>query len=235
MRSQRALAEEAARDADEVLLVRRLRQLGVRRPIKVHENRAVLVSLSRRGVLRVHRGYAYGGDRILQAIVSFVNPRCRGLDRNRARRVIVEFPVDSFVRPIPRVRPRTGSNVGDRPLLKELSRIHAAFNAMYFGGQLSAIRFRISNRMRTKLGELSMDARGERPTEIAISRYHLERDGWDEVKHTVLHEMIHQFQAEKQLTVDHGMDFRALARRVGVEPRANRLVTSGRGKFKRTD
>ena len=34
------------------------------------------------------------------------------------------------------------------------------------------------------------------PAEIAISRTHIRRHGWDEALHTLLHEMVHQWQAE---------------------------------------
>ncbi len=221
-RSRLAWARELARNADEALLVTRLRQLGVRRSIQVHENRTVLVSLTSRGVMRVHRGYAYGSDRILRAVIVFVSPSSRRDARAEARRAIVNFPIDSFVHTRKRLRRRTRLDPADRPLLRELNNIHSRLNSLYFGGELSAIPFRISGRMRTKLGELSLDSETDRPTEIAISRFHVSRDGWQEVEHTVLHEMIHQWQAEKGLSVDHGATFRRLACSVGVKPRATR-------------
>jgi hypothetical protein len=76
--------------------------------------------------------------------------------------------------------------------------------------------------MRTRLGELSLDLRTGRPIEIAISRRHLTRNSWGEVEHTMLHEMVHQWQAETGLRVDHGPTFRERARAVGVLPRAKR-------------
>ena len=81
--------------------------------------------------------------------------------------------------------------------------------------------------MRARLGELSVDIRTGRPIEIAISRKHLTRHPWSEVEHTMLHEMVHQWQAETGLRVDHGPTFREKARSVGVLPRARRGV--GRG------
>ena len=82
---------------------------------------------------------------------------------------------------------------------------------------------------RARLGELSVDLRTSRPIEIAISRRHLARHPWPEVEHTMLHEMIHQWQAETGLRVDHGPTFRARARMVGVLPRAKRGVSRGSG------
>ncbi len=78
--------------------------------------------------------------------------------------------------------------------------------------------------MRSQLGEVLIDERSHRAVEIVLSRYHLERDGWAEVERTLLHEMIHQWQAESGLPVDHGAAFRRKARDVGVEPSARRDV-----------
>ena len=64
------------------------------------------------------------------------------------------------------------------------------------------------------------------PHEITMSRTHIDRHGWDEAAHTLLHEMVHQWQAEAGLPVDHGPTFRRKAREVGVEPRAHRQVRS---------
>jgi hypothetical protein len=78
--------------------------------------------------------------------------------------------------------------------------------------------------MRTRLGELAVELRSGRPLEIAISRRHLARHDWAEVEHTLLHEMVHQWQAESGLRVDHGPTFRRKAREVGVLPAARREV-----------
>ncbi len=78
--------------------------------------------------------------------------------------------------------------------------------------------------MRTRLGELSVSTTTGAPLEIAIALVHLERDGWKEVGHTLLHEMVHQWQVESGLALDHGVRFREKAREVGIEPRARRNV-----------
>jgi hypothetical protein len=44
------------------------------------------------------------------------------------------------------------------------------------------------------------------------------------VEATVLHEMVHQWQAETGRPVDHGPGFRAKAEELGVVPRARRRV-----------
>ncbi len=172
--------------------------------------------------MRVQTAYTYGTARKHRALKPSQSPSSRRDARAEARRVIVNFPVDNFVHTRTKISRRRKLDPADRPLLRELNSIHNRLNSMYFSAELSAIPFRISGRMRTKLGELSLDSDTNRPTEIAISRFHLSRDGWQEVEHTVLHEMIHQWQAEKGLSVDHGATFRRLARSVGAEPRANR-------------
>jgi hypothetical protein len=44
------------------------------------------------------------------------------------------------------------------------------------------------------------------------------------VEHTLLHEMVHQWQAENGLPVDHRGGFRRKAREVGILPAARRPV-----------
>ena len=211
-----------ARDADATLLETRLRQLGVRRPIVVHENRTVLVSTGRSGQLRLHRGYAYSSDRVLKAIIQFVNAKNR-LARSMAEREIQSFSIDAHLVPR-RARRRRPPSQRDRKVLRELEGLHSRLNVEHFEGQLSRVPFRLSDRMRTRLGEVTVDARTPSLVEITISRRHWERDGLTEVEKTLLHEMVHQWQAESGLKVDHGAAFRKKARQVGVAPVARRAV-----------
>jgi hypothetical protein len=60
-----------------------------------------------------------------------------------------------------------------------------------------------------------------------MSRRHLRHDAWEEVEHTLLHEMVHQWQAETGQPVDHGPGFRRKAREVGALPRARRPAIRG--------
>jgi hypothetical protein len=208
------------------LLAHRLKVLGLREVERVltHTNRTVMVSLTARGVLRLHQGYASAPDRVLRAIVRFLNPRLPRAVRRVAEREFLGFPVEAYappsVRPVRRERPRPGDVV----LLQRLTNLHHRFNEQHFGGGLGALPIRLSGRMRTRLGELAMDLRTGRPTEIAISRRHILRHPWTEVEHTLLHEMVHQWQAESGLAVDHRGGFRRKAREVGIEPQARRRV-----------
>jgi hypothetical protein len=105
-------------------------------------------------------------------------------------------------------------------VIRELKLLHARLNEVHFAGSLKRIPFRISGRMRIRLGELVVDARTREAIEIAVSRRHLERDTWEDVEHTVLHEMIHQWQAESGHAVDHGNSFKRKAAEIGIEPHA---------------
>lgn len=221
-RSRYTRAKQAARSADEALLRERLRRLGVSKQIEVHENRTVLVSVTARDTVRVHRGYAYASDRTLEAVVAFLGVLPGRRAREDAKREIVAFPVDRFVSPCAPRRRRPHPHSGDVKVLGELRRMHARLNELHFGGSLPPIPFRLSSRMRTRLGELTVDTETRRAVEIAINRRHFERDRREEVEHTVLHEMIHQWQAERGHPVDHGAQFKAMAAAIGVDPHAHR-------------
>ena len=83
---------------------------------------------------------------------------------------------------------------------------------------------RVSRRMKSRLGHYTAATPTGEPAEIAIGLSHLRRHGWDEVLHTLLHEMVHQWQDETGRPIDHGAGFRAKAREVGITPFARRTV-----------
>ena len=208
------------------LLAHRLELLGLRNVERVvtHTNRTVMVSLTSRRVLRLHQGYAAAPDRVLRAIVRFLDPRLPRATRRGAEREFLGFPVDLHA-PTPVRAPRAERpRPGDVLLLQRLSSLHEHFNRAHFGGALGTLPIRLSGRMRTRLGELAVDLRTGRATEIAISRRHIQRHPWSEVEHTLLHEMVHQWQAETGLPVDHGPSFRRKAAELGIERRARRRL-----------
>ena len=215
---------------DALTIQRRLEALGLpaARRLVLHANHTVMVSQARGGTLRLHQGYVYAPDRVLRSIVTFLNPRSPRVMVRRAERDLLAFPVEQFV-PAERARRRCERpRPGDEQMLGALGESHRRLNQVHFGGALSEIAFRLSGRMRSRLGELVLDDGRHRAREIAIARRHIRRDGWDEVGQTLLHEMVHQWQAEGGLPVDHGPSFRKKAREVGVEPSAKRQVTSKR-------
>jgi hypothetical protein len=180
-----------------------------------------MLSTNGRGVLRLHAGFAQAPDRVLEAIIRFLMPRVVKADRAEAEKEFLAFPVFEHAPP-PRRRVSEHPQPGDVALLHRLEEMHRRLNHEYFGGLLGPIRFRLSARMRTRLGELAVDRKSRKPTEIALSRRHLRAHGWAEVEHTVLHEMVHQWQAETGLEIDHGPGFRKKAKSVGIVPSAVR-------------
>jgi hypothetical protein len=209
----------------------RLQTLGLRdiEQIQTHTNRTVMLSLNKR-VLRVHRGYAFAPDRVLQAIVRFLNPRVPRALRRLAEREFLAFPVEAHAPSTPCAKRRERARPGDLSLLHRLESLHRQLNAHHFGGALAEIPIRLSGRMRTRLGELSVEIRSGQPISITISRRHVARHGWSEVEHTLLHEMVHQWQAETGLQIDHGRTFRRMAREVGVVPAAKRTIGGETGR-----
>jgi SprT-like family protein len=203
-------------------LLATLRALGLSRieRCRLTRNRNVMVSFSG-ATLRVHEGYLTAPVEVLRAIVVFVEGRTRA-ERRTAQRIIVGHPISSA--PESARRPRTRPE--DRGLVVELTRWHQRYNSDHFHGRLSSVTLRVSRRMRSRLGHYTCAVHGQ-PAEIAISWRHIKRDGWEEACHTLLHEMVHQWQAETGRPIDHGRDFRAKAREVGVTPSARRTLARG--------
>jgi hypothetical protein len=78
--------------------------------------------------------------------------------------------------------------------------------------------------MRARLGHYMSAAPSGEPAEIVVSRRHIRRHGWDDAIETLVHEMVHQWQAETGAPLDHGAGFRKKAVEVGIRPRAKREV-----------
>ena len=207
---------------DGASLLRRLRALGLDPRIERCEltrNRTVMVSY-RAGVLRVHQVYLAAPAHVWRAIVVFVGCRTRRARRDAERMILEHAPRDDGARrPLRRTRPRRE----DAVLLAELAKAHEAYNDRYFDGSLRQVSIAVSRRMRSRLGQYTVEGDGVQP-EIAISRSHIRREPWTEVLHTLLHEMVHQWQAERGLPLDHGRAFRDKARELGIEPRARRSM-----------
>jgi hypothetical protein len=150
-------------------LERRLRLLGLRNvdQIVTHTNRTVMVSLGIRRVLRVHQGYTFAPDRVLLAIIRFLDPRLPTPLRRAAQREFLDFPVEQHAPtsgPGRRERPRPG----DLLLLHRLRQLHERFNAKHFDGALTDIPIRLSGRMRRRLPVDHGPAFREKAAELGI-------------------------------------------------------------------
>jgi SprT-like family protein len=218
------------RTADDLLA--RLRSLGLKRIATCRLTRNANVMVSWRGdELRVHEGYLSAPADVHEAIVAFVESRSPAERRAASKRIVSVAGTtwrDSGRRE--RTRPE------DEPLARRLEEWHARLNAEYFGGELRAVPIRVSRRMKSRLGHYSAGEPVDRSTgrpglqtarglgEIAISWRHVRRHRWEEVVHTLIHEMVHQWQDETGLPIDHGARFRAKARDVGIDAAAKRAV-----------
>lgn len=207
----------APRDADELLS--RLRALGLRRTqhCVLTRNRTVMVSFGD-GELRIHQGYLSAPEPVLRAIVTFVQGRTRA-ERRAAQRIILAAAVVSPA--ASRLSERTHPD--DALMVDRLRALHAQLNAERFAGALRTVPIRVSRRMKSRLGHY-VPASQSVPVEIVISRRHIRRDGWDDATDTLLHEMVHQWQDESGLPVDHRGEFKRKARDVGAAPVAKKVV-----------
>lgn len=205
--------------ASDAQLPARLYALGLDPAVRVAltDNSTTMVSFGD-GWLRVHRGYASAGDDVIAAIVRFARAGRRDT-RSQARRVLL-----GFASVLPRGRAgarRESTHPDDVPYAARLTDAHAELNARLFASSLQPMTVRVSRRMKRKLGHYCL-ASSDRPADIAIARRHIRRDAWDDVMHTLLHEMVHQWQQETGLPVAHDRAFREKAREVGIDPRAVR-------------
>ena len=215
------------RDEPGALLLATLRTLGLRNTVgcRLTRNRRVVVS-HRGGILRVHESFAAAPRDVLVAIATFVNRR--GAARREARRLILSYPLeitDAETRSRPRRRP--GTHADDVVLAQRLTRAHEGLNHEHFGGTLRPLEVRVSRVMRSRLGHY-LPAKATGTGEIVISRRHFRRHGWKAAVETLLHEMVHQWQDETGLSVDHGGEFRRKAREVGIAPSARRATIDAR-------
>ena len=207
--------------ADE--LRERLESLGAGRigRLRLTDNRSVMVSFSRRGVLSLHRGYASAPDHVLEAIVRFVSRGTPRRARAAARHEILGYRV--VLRENAPARRRDRALPGDREMVERLAAACRSLNVRHFGGGLAELPIRLSGRMRSRLGHLALDHDGK-PTEITVSRRHVMQHDWSEVTQTLLHEMVHLWQHASGHPVDHGPAFRAKAREVGAYAAARRTL-----------
>jgi hypothetical protein len=203
------------------MLARRLRLLGLPESAAVvtHRNQQVMVSWRPQKGLRLHEGYAHAPDDVLKALVRFLTPGTRRAARLAARQIFLEFPVEEFAPSAPR-DPATRIRPGDERALARLRQLHLELNHRHFEGLLGQIPILLSGRMRRRLGELRLERKTGRALRITLNRRHVRRDTSVAVIDTLLHEMVHQWQAETGRAVDHGAEFRRKARELGISPRA---------------
>jgi hypothetical protein len=208
----------APRTGEELLAVLRSRGLGRIERCTLTRNSRVMVSF-RGGELRIHRGYLDARPDVLDAIVRLVQGRTKAIRREAGKFIVAHSPVTADSSS----RRREQNHPDDAGWSAKLVAEHTRLNADHFANELRPIIVRVSRRMKSRLGHYS-PAEGLAAAEIAISRRHIRRHGWDDAIETLLHEMVHQWQAETGRVLDHGLEFRRKAREVGIRPRAKRTL-----------
>ena len=214
----------AARNESKALVEARflelLRHHGLKsiKSLTLTRNSRVMVSFHGEA-MRVHRGYLDASPEVLDAIVRLVEGRTKAVRREAGRFVVANAPRGIREEPIRRERTHPDDEAWSQRLVTE----HRRLNSERFGGALQPITVRVSRRMKSRLGHYSPMI-GSTPPEIAISRRHIRRHGWADAIETLVHEMVHQWQAETGAPLDHGPGFRKKAVEVGIRPRAKRAV-----------
>ncbi len=216
---ERPARSRSATRARTAVLFSRLQDMGLRgvESLVLMRTRTVMVSLIGR-TLRVNDGYADAPEHVLRAIVTFATARTKAA-RTAARDEILAFETDRAPAPRRVEAPRPG----DLSLIAQLTEAHRQLNAQHFDAALSTVPIRLSGRMATRLAHYDPGSKHV-PSEIVMSRKHVVRHGWKEAMHTLLHEMVHQWQHETGAPVDHGPGFRKKAKAVGIAPSARRDV-----------
>ena len=153
--------------------------------------------------MRVHRGYLDARTEVLDAIVRLVEGRTRRIRREAGKFVVANAPAGIGEDP----KRREGTHPDDEPWSARLVEEHRRLNVELFAGALNPIAVRVSRRMKSRLGHYS-PAIGSAAAEIAISRRPIRRHGWTDASETLIHEMVHQWQAESGFPLDHGPGFR---------------------------
>lgn len=186
-------------------------------------NRRVMASLADQGrTLRLHEVFMTAPPEVLESVAVLFSARSAAV-RSRAKGEIRTFLQRAIPPPAPRTSPArrrpSRSFPGDKARLERLRAEFAHVNHAYFGGRLPEVPLRLSSRMTRRNGHFMPD-----PLEIAISRTLCDRGAEGEAERTLRHEMIHLWQWVEGRKPGHGRDFRRWAQRLGIHPRATRVV-----------
>jgi predicted SprT family Zn-dependent metalloprotease len=211
--------------AEEDPLLREVRSGGRRFDRVVFtRNARVMVSVGGNGrTLRLHERFRTAPAEVLRAIGAMYASGRRS-DRGASRSVVREYlqvcaeAMHADAMPPPRRRSRRAAP-GDDAHIERLRREFDDVNLAHFGGNLPAVPISLSGRMKRRNGHFSPI-----PLEIVISRRLCEKAAPGESEMTLRHEMIHLWQHVDGRRPGHGRDFREVAARIGVHPRATRGV-----------
>jgi hypothetical protein len=206
------------RTSSEVLAIVRAAGGSFRRVVFT-QNRRVMASVAEGGTtLRLNVAFADAPEAVLGAVSVLFTTR-DGRTRNKARETVRRF-IHAIPTPTtPPARRQRRVHPGD---VAHLARLQAEFdrvNAEMLEGSLPRVPLYLSGQMRRRNGHFSAH-----PLEIVISRRLCTHGEPGEAELTLRHEMVHLWQHATERPVDHGLDFRRMARRLDVHPRATRPV-----------
>jgi hypothetical protein len=234
------MANLRLRTEREVLVFLRDRGAGRLRAVRLRRNRSTIWSLTRAGTqLNLHRAFAAAPASLLRRFVTIVNDQGLATERAReASRLVSEWP--PLARDMTRIRAdavRTGATpkgfgvgpcCGTPGQRRYLAHLYRYLNRTRFAGRLpSALPIRLSNRMRSQLGQMvpgEIDGR-RRVLEIALNvDLMLEGNGRARLD-TLVHEMAHAADWLFDAEVGHGPTWKWWAETAGCESSA---CSSGR-------
>ncbi|NIS71510.1 MAG: hypothetical protein GTO12_22020 [Proteobacteria bacterium] len=96
--------------------------------------------------------------------------------------------------------------------LKKVERLFDRVNREHFHGEIKRPIFRLSNRMKSRAGQVNLIG-----WEMIISVPYHDRYGWDgELENTTKHEVIHLFLRQKRKPSGHNRLFKEIANRIGA-------------------
>jgi hypothetical protein len=205
---------------------RQLRERGAHvRRVRFKDNRSRLISLSREhGALNVHACFRTASDDVMDAIAAFITaPAGSATYRESIRRMRawwdgqVSEEQEEAAPPKP---PPCCATDEQRTFLRAL---YDRFNDERFAGRLPRdVPIRLSSRMVRRFGHVHYGrARQNRSVdEIALNVDLMLRGNERHLLDTLLHEMAHIEAWLLHAHRSHGPVWRAIARRVGCEPRA---------------
>lgn len=229
-----------ARSEEQVLAFLRDRGAKRLRAVRLRTNRSTIWSLTRGGAqLNLHRAFAAAPAPLLAHFVTIVNDGGLATERARdASRRLSEWP--PLARDLARIRAdaaRTGaspSGFGVGPCCatpaqrRYLRRLYRYLNRSRFGGRLPvSVPIRLSNRMRSRLGQMvpgEIDGR-RRVLEIALNVDLMVSGNGHARLDTLVHEMAHAADWLFDGEVGHGPTWKWWAESAGCESTA---CTTGR-------
>lgn len=224
-----------SRTAEQTLNI--LRSMGARRlrRVRFRANRTTVWSLTQSGtVFNLHRAFSSAPTSVLRHLAVVASEAWRpSAAYDRARDAVMAWePVHADIRRLRRESARHSSPTrrdGVGPCCatpaqrRYLYRLYRYLNQTRFGGRLPAsLPLRLSNRMRSRLGQLAHGWQDGRQVvlEIALNVDLMLPGNGRERLDTLLHEMAHAAAFLLDGDEGHGDSWRWWAERVGCDPRA---------------